>query len=43
MTAKELIKILEEMPAQAEVVIVHGEWNIKHVEIDRDKAIIKIR
>lgn len=43
MTVKELKEKLKECNDSATVVIVHGEWKIKDIEIDNDNAIVKLR
>lgn len=35
MTVTELIKKLKELPKDAEIYIVHGDWEIKKIQLDK--------
>lgn len=43
MTVAELKNILNLLPENAEVVIVHADWEIKHVELEDEHNRVKIR
>lgn len=43
MKVKQLKKFLEEMPEDAEVVIVHEQWNVKQIELKKDKKEVVIK
>ena len=41
MTVAELVDALCGLPSNAEVVIVHPEWPIKNIEVNKDKVTLK--
>lgn len=42
MTVSELIKELSDLPADSEVVIVHRDWAIKKITINKDKTLVEL-
>ena len=42
MTVSELIQALSELPANMEIVIVHGEWPIKKIHVDQEENKVEL-